>query len=231
MPRFDAQNPHKPHANDPLVSALYDVEVPKGLESRLLDCIAFSDSANKSAVVTVPSEVSAGDDQRWSRRKWLATGLAVGFGGVIAGGRYFWPRRKIAQQEAINAVLSSLDKDDWVVPWKALPSTGPAAKLSVPASLRTPRGWQMRDTLRRRDSVAYDMSLPGCPAVLFAIKTRRELSSFPAAPPKPRAQTGAWNFVAVWRGAKPGHLYVLAFQGPERDYERLFRRGRAVKLA
>ena len=72
-------------------------------------------------------------------------------------------------------------------------------------------------------TLVCDVSFHGERVYLFAIKTWRDLSALPAAPPAlpPKNQTGNW-IVVTWQ--VPGYLYVLVLpKSAEHLYHELLR--------
>jgi hypothetical protein len=164
----------------------------------------------------------------FTRRGWMAAAVAAGFGGVmLVGGGSFWLRRPLLADEIERAVQDCLSLRNWTLPWNDLPDGGDIDGIPFPRELRRARGWQYQATQLAKQTVAYDVSMPGCPAVLFACKTWRDISAFDTRhPDSPVAQTGLWKNLAVWQ--RSGRfLYVLALQGTERDYRQLTGSGAA----
>lgn len=195
--------------------ALHDVAVPENLEQRILASLAsqgagldFAERGNPFTELT--------------RRGWMAAAIAASFSGVMMGGSgYLWLRRPLLAEEIQRAVQECLATRDWVLPWNTLHDNGDVEGIPFPEQLKTAHGWQYRKTRLAKKTVAYDVSILGCPAVLFAIETWRDISDFDTRHPEaPVAQTGAWKNLAIWQQSGR-FLYVLALQGTERDYRLL----------
>lgn len=219
MSRFDRPHSSNQHAAEPLaeslIEALHDVPIPEGLQHRLLESVS----------PVRPKPESGARSFSLTRRTWL--GLAVGVGGVVCGGSaYAYARRALTPTEVVDAITEVYWQDDWLIEW----NTGPAPTMyPFPPFLRRAQGWQPRPTRISRQGVAFELSQPGCDAVLFAIKTLRGRTAFPdVPPPSPAPLTkAAWSHVAVWQGPQ-SLLYVLALRGAKRDYSRLFTTGSSM---
>lgn len=218
--------------DDALLCALHSVAVPDGLEGRLLDAVRNSRPIWQSLSLQ-PLNGTGRSSKSASRRHWLSLAAAVAVGGVVASGCYMWGRREVSADTILSEVRASLVKTDWRV-WNHIDSSTTLAGMPLPRELRVPRGWQYRSTSLNDTCLACDMTLPGCPvAVLFVIRTRRDLTQFPVgAPPLPQySTTGTWGKFAIWRSEDGNYLYVLAMQGLPRDYLRLFPSGSVPNIA
>lgn len=205
--------------DDRLERALKNVPIPDGLEQRILACI--------DAGLARPGHSQG----RWTRRGWLTAAVAAGCSGaMIGGGCYAWLRRPIRPREVQRAILHNLTQRDWSLPWLELPLDRNVNGVPIPREVRDIRGWQRRSLQLGSDAVAFDVSSLGCVAVLFSMKTWRDLSPLPPAPPEtPIAVSGqTWQSLAIWQ-QRERYLYALALRGSRRDYQRLLhRRGPAT---
>ena len=167
-----------------------------------------------------------------TRRRWLAAGIAASVSGLALVGGYKWVHRPLSSQQILLEVASSLRKDDWAMSW----NREPYPQTPFPPSLRPSSGWQIRQTLIDSNAVAFNLSLLGTPAVLFAMKTTRG-SRFPVATAAtPRVLSGPewngkWNFASIWRDTLNRYLYVLAYSGRKHDFDRFFVTREAVQFA
>lgn len=217
-PQDDTQSELKA-SHDALARLLHEVPLPEDLEGRIL------------LRLQTPHVVAPSATRIWARREWLS-GLAVGLGGLLAGGTaYAWYRRPLTINEVQQVVLTSLKQRNWITTWNTLPRERAIDEIPVPREFRS-HGWQYRNTLLDARTIAHDVSGQGCLAVLFAMRTHRDISQFSNQPPSsPIPQSGEiWNSLAVWRHQR--HiLYALALQGSGQDYRRLQTRTEASPLA
>ena len=218
---------------DPLMQALHDVPVPAGFERRLLESLALPGSpvldvhdarygdADQMAFPTA----SAPNPRRLSRRMWLSGTLAAGCGGVLLGS-YSWLCRPLAEHVVIDEALlwppwlKNQGDDGWnsvrYVNGMPIPVDG----VPIPMALQVQSSRYLKTEFSSR-TVVYDVSFHGERVYLFAIKTWRDLSALPAAPPAlpPKDQSGAW-IVVTWQAS--GYLYVIALpETAERLYHKL----------
>ena len=236
MTRIDDSSTEEPHGygDDALHCALHDVTVPEGLDDRLLEAVQNSRPIWQSLSTSLrPLDETGQRPQRTSRRRWISLAAAATVGGMLAAGTYIWDRRELRADTILAEVRESLAKPDWRG-WNHIDSSTTLAGMPLPRELRVPRGWQYRSIELHDSCLACNMTLPGCPAaVLFVIRTRRDLSDFPVgAPPLPQySTTGTWDKFAIWHSPDGDFLYVLAMQGVPRDYLRLFPSGSVPNIA
>lgn len=224
---------------DPLLQALHDVPVPAGLERRLLKSLARSGSQSDPLAIDVNDALAGDTDPKafptsWarkarlgSRRMWLSGTLAAGCGGMLLGS-YGWLRRPLLEHMVIDQALrwppwlNQRGEDGWDETRYVNGSPLPVDGFPIPMALQAHRSQYLKTEFSSR-TVVYDVNFRGETVYLFAIKTWRDLSALPAAPPAlpPTNQTGAW-IVVTWQAS--GCLYVLALpKSAVRLYRQLLR--------
>lgn len=191
-----------------LAEALHEVQIPEGLESRLLASMPVQHPASVSVVEGVGSG--------GTRRAWLSS--AASLAGLALAGRYLYVHRRLGEAEVKGGITVALGPSGgWVLPWLDMEA---APDIPLPTQLRLPRGWQYVRTVWADKTPAYDVTPPGgADSVLFAISLPRGISGFPDVPRLPQGASGGWR-LAMWQDGEV--LFVLASKGTDREFESLF---------
>jgi hypothetical protein len=222
--RFDAQ----------IARAMQDVEIPEGLEHRLLDALGLNgpqletdDDGPSSPGVTVVARRPALD-----RRTWLwSAGVAGAAAALLVGVWWLAGRQRVRQDILVDqwalSWVNRVQLDD-VPPWRPWEPTSAADPVWHSLAV-TPRRWTDLSTELSRSTIAYDLADAARRgrALLFVADTRRNLGELPAyPPPSPQHSTGPW-VVAAWHNGQ--RVYVLAFEGNPGRYQQLL--GTSSRLA
>lgn len=217
-----------------LLSAVLDVPVPAGLESRLLSALALAAPIDFSAS---PSR-TLNSARFMDRRRWLwsATAAAAAAAVLLAVG--FWPRRPaydlealyrdvrefhhVAAVESAETLLSDDRPEGYAVADEVLNVDGPHTT------------WRKVKRLLGRSGVAYRLhSDEGTEATLYVVKLAHlpgavNLSNLlPTQPPKRPSFTDNLT-TAAWQHAP--WAYLLVIEGPERHYRQFVREPRSLAL-
>ena len=223
MNRFDT-----PHNNDrsdqQLSDALHDVQVPTGLQERLLDAVLHE---SKVEPTSARDDSISQPERRYSRRRWLTGGIAAGVSGLLGAGYFSWQLRPLLAPEILANIAASLSQRDWTK-WQQAPPPRP-----FPTALSLWSGWQRRSINIDEGSVAFNVTQLGLPAVLFVIETERQCEHLPTIN-KAQIHTlsgNQWSHSCLWRDSNPSYLRVLAIQGEKNDFHRFFHSRPSANLA
>ena len=203
--------------------AMRDLEIPTGLSDRILGRLQVSQIAPSENEATVAlreasESKTAGRNQR-NRLGWM---LALAASLLVCGSlTVAWVSKP---QGPIDVVALA---DNWQTgltadwrPISALPKS-----LSVPTGIAArPRTWQPVPRQLGYRGAAYDLSRPGCKAVLFVVDVVPN-KQFPLAPPIPPQFSSGGRTVAAWMSGT--RLCVLVVDGDERAYRSLVHAGQA----
>jgi hypothetical protein len=186
------------------------------------------------ALAPVPRGPRGAGRALWTRRYWLATGLATAAGIAVVVSWYGSPVHYTPESllEAARQFDASAPREEGTLLAQSRPHSSFRAseRIVTPPTTR----WRTVDGFLGRTGVAYDLSMPrGASATLYVVQLGRlpnaphidtaRLRSSPSANPQP-ASGGAR--MATWR--EEGRLYVLVVHGDDNAYRRLIRPAPAI---
>ncbi len=218
---LDSDDPREREWDRRMGLALQDVELPAGLEQRLLIRLAASDAqamqagAAASAELTTTAkqehDTTTGTDRRHRRRWWLAGMIAVSTCAGIAflGWRSFGP---ISESELRAQAITwgpQLSQH-----WLAMQGAAPAYPVS-PRIRAFPTGFQMIATELDRHTHVYLLDRQRDRAYLYALRPQRYVAIGTSV--CKMGGTAGWEF-AAWKEGES--LYILAvnsFEGERLD--------------
>lgn len=217
------------HAWDEVVgSAMRDVPVPTGLESRLLAALqvpappAPPVEASDSSVTATPSATTtiAGRPQpvppvrRTNRRLWLVT-AGVCAASLLVGLLVALPRP--APWNSAGDVVVHFQR--WlplVAPEHWRRNQWPTQRLPIPGD---PYAWQsLAGTWTSLPADCYDLAPPGPRAFLFVCQVP-EPANLPSQLPRTATPSGDGWSLGAWRDTT-GNVFVLAVEGSQARYSR-----------
>jgi hypothetical protein len=206
-----------------LGGAMQDVEIPTGLSSRILGRLQVSQVAPSVNVATValPEGGEPKKSARQNRRR-LAWILALAASLLICGSLTIaWVAKPQGPMDVVT--LADNWRTELTAEWR--PISALPKSLSMPAGIAArPRTWQPIPRQLGYQGAAFDLSRPGCKAVLFVVDVIPN-KQFPLAPPFPPQFSSGGRTVAAWMLGK--RLCVLVVDGDERDYRSLVHAGQA----
>lgn len=223
-------------------SALVDAPLPAGLAERILQRLAAELTAAELTADerTTLENVLSDDvtkpalarprwrDVLWSRRRWLAAGMATAAALFLVVTLY-WPTDKYSPERVLTAV-SEFEATVPPVPGRLV--TEQAAPAAFPLSgsiVSSPHtAWIHVTGLLGRRGIAYQLTAPGGKkATLYVVRIASlpndpqiAAEQFPTAPGRPRLASGG-KTMAAWR--EQGRLYVLVVHGDENAYRQFVR--------
>lgn len=191
-------------SDEAISRALQDVDIPAGLEHRLLAAVEAQADADASQTA-LTGTVSPAQPRRVSRRTWLTLASALAAGVILAAwGVQQWRRAPVLAPENLGfeALAWSQNLTD---EWR---ETSEARGLNRPLDRQVryaPRGWQSLDTNHDATAVAYDLTRPRGTAILFVLAPAAipdDLNTSATRIPS----TGGWG-AAAWKSG--AFVYVL----------------------
>jgi hypothetical protein len=197
------------------------VDVPAGLDARILAALAQQSSPGGALAGVVDKAQNARPDARaelapapvpaaWSRRRWLAGASVVAASLLVAlfASQYFRAPSEQSPDELADIWLSSLSAD-----WKKM--DGAPRDFMLPVSLTVaPIGWQRFSSGGAR-GVAFKLARANVGNALLMVAKLSRPSAPTLPPPHPQSTTGGKS-IGYWRSGQL--LYVLVVEGSEREY-------------
>jgi hypothetical protein len=238
-----AQNPHWEEVYEriqnidlKISAAFQDVEIPAGLEQRLLASLKIAEAEDEFSAAlkgatagdadigpTAESVAASAIDSKSKKnrklsRRWLlasggllaaATILIAIFLGIDNSGGY-------SKRTALEEAIQFFDADNSATPGQLLVQVSAPRQfpLSVNVRFSDKIRWRMVKNFMGKAGVAFDLPTPrGVRATLYAVD--RTIPDLPASPANPANSGGC--YVAAWQ--EDGLVYVLVVRGSQQNYD------------
>lgn len=207
------------------------VDVPDGLEERLLARLAWEGEPAESEPVTP----AASDRRTVTRRELLwRIGLAASAVAavVVIGVMYLKPPAEapplfaddLTSADSVAKILAAVDEDAWQTTDPTFDGYPQSRYLLVPF-----HAWQRIATEHDPEAMVYDITPPGGPdALLFVLRPRGGVrDDSQSGPPATPASTTGGQSLAAWHEKDNDLVYLLVISGPGHDkvYLRMTRPG------
>jgi hypothetical protein len=233
-PRWEERYEHLQNIDLKISAAYHDVEIPPGLESRLLAAVgsvvaadAICGDSRDDTAIAPPTESFAElptKKKRTLSRRWLVlAGSVLAIAAALSLVAFLWMDHSggYTKQTVLEESIRFFDADLPAAPGHLLAESPAPNRFPLSKAIRSYGGirWREVQNILGRSGVAFDLpALPGTRATLYAVDlTIDNLDELPTRNP---ANTGGC-YVAAWQ--EEGLLYVLVVRGDRGNYRQYLR--------
>ena len=204
------------HCDAKIQAALHEVVIPEGLKGRLL---ARLESTRLDPIATdvglLPTQqVAEPRNTRRRQRVWfsmaLAASLLIAVSLVVA-----WLSRPAGPLDVV--ALAQVWEGELAEGWRPMSQVPQGGAIPVRLTV-APSRWKRTSSYLGYKGIAYDVSRPGCRAVLFVVNDVPS-EKLPKAPPLTPQDSSGGHTVGAWLVGK--QMCILVVIGDERMYRSL----------